>query len=167
MGTGNGKKSRNEDTNHSVLRENPWYPRHESDRADELVDELDEAQQLRLYDELKTKTYESWKSWLLDARVEICTYDQLNRAQRARRLKKLPDTDALVLHHACIFVELWRAKIHREYFPLPPNAAPVDTPQRQRDLMLNVVASYATDVRDLWPFDHPDIDDGFPFRSDS
>lgn len=158
------KKDKSSHTNDSFLRENHFYPRHESDRADELVDELDEEQILRLYNELKTKTYSEWMDWLEDARGEICQYDSLSRALRKRQLQKKPDSEALRLHHACIFVELWRARIHREYFPLPPNAGPIETHEAQRDLILNVVAAYNKhDLRDLWPFDHPDIEDYFPF----
>jgi len=160
------KKDKSSHTNDSFLRENPWYPRHESDRADELVDELDEERVLRLYNALKTRTFVDWLSWLEAERGAICAYDGLSRTKRIQYLKKHGD-EALLLHHACIFVELWRAKIHRGYFPLPPNAAPIDTHQRQRDLMLNVVASYATDNRDLWPFDHPDIEDYYPFVNET
>lgn len=163
------KTNKTSHTNDSVLRENPWYPRHESDRADALVDELDEGQILRLYGELKTRTLAEWLCWLETARGLICQYDGLSDTKRRQLLKGKADSEALMLHHACVFVELWRWRIHREYFPLPPNAPPIDTHATQRDLMLNVVVAYHKhDLRDLWPFDHPDIDDRYPFlREDS
>ncbi|MBW4056534.1 MAG: hypothetical protein HIU83_14260 [Proteobacteria bacterium] len=165
------KTNKTRDTSDSFLRENHFYPRHESDRADELVDELDEGQILRLYNELKTKTLTEWLNWLDTERGSICQYDALSRAKRRQQLKKKgePGLDAVRLQHACIFVELWRWRIHREFFPLPPNAPPIDTHQKQRDLMLNVMAAYYRyDDRDLWPFlDHPDIDDRFPFRKET
>jgi hypothetical protein len=76
------------DTNHSFGRENPWYPRQVSDRADELCNELDDAQLRQLYDALKTKTLSEWLIWLGEARAEICKYDWLKRAERNRRLQK-------------------------------------------------------------------------------
>lgn len=154
-------------TNGSFLRENPWYPRHESDRADELVDELDEEQMLRLYNALKTNSLAKWLNWLEDARGEISTYDYLSRAKRKQCLKKHGD-DALLLHHACIFVELWRARINREYFCLPPQGPELDTPVAHRSMMLDVVTAYFRfDDRDLWPFDHPDIEDYYPFEQET
>jgi hypothetical protein len=159
------KTSKNSDTTGNFLKENPWYPRLESDRADELIAELDEAQVLRLYNELKTKTHAGWLLWLEDARGVISTYDYLSRAQRKRRLQKKPDTGPLLLHHACIFVELWRARINREYFCLPPSGPDLDTPEAHRSMMLDVVTALDHgDDRDLWPFDHPTIEDNFPFR---
>lgn len=162
------KKSKSNHTNDSFRKENHFYPRHESDRADELVDELDEEQILRLYNELKTKSHAKWLLWLEDARGSICQYDSLRRAQRKRRLQKKPDIETLLLQHACIFVELWRARINREYFCLPPSGPDLDTPESHRSMMLDVVTALSHgDDRDLWPFDHPLIDDMFPFASDS
>src|SRR6266567_214833 len=99
------KNGKSDHTTSSFRKENPWYPRHASDRADELTDELDEEQILRLYNELKTKTHVKWLLWLEDARGPICEYDSLSRVQRKRRLQKSPDIETLLLHHACIFVE--------------------------------------------------------------
>jgi hypothetical protein len=164
------KTNKTSHTNDSVLLENPWYPRHESDRVDELCAELDEGQILQLYCELKTKTLAEWQDWCEAQRVLICQYDALSDAKRHQQLKKKGGLDptALMLHHACVFVELWRCRLHREYFPLPPNAPPIDTHHKQRGLMLNVMAAlYRYDNRDLWPFDHPEIDDGYPFRNGS
>lgn len=163
-----GKNSDTSDTSRSAGQENPWYPRHESDRADRLVDELDEEQMWRLYSELKTRTYREWTGWLLKHREEICAYDSLSPAERKRRLRDSADIDALVFHHACLFVELWRARINREHFCLPPSGPDLDTPEKHRDMMLNVMAAFheMTDD-DAWPFDHPDIEDSFPFREGS
>lgn len=43
-------------TNHSDPKNNPWYPRHASDRADELIEELDATLCEMLYDELHKKS---------------------------------------------------------------------------------------------------------------
>lgn len=162
------KDDKNDHTTHNILRENVFYPRHVSDRADELLDELEEEQVLQLYNELKTKTYAEWLDWLEDARAEISKYDHLSRAARKRELQKLPDIKTLLLHHACVYVELWREFLNHNYFSLPP-AGEVDTPESQREMMLAVVAAYNHPdlLRALWPFSHPSIEDRFPFLRDS
>lgn len=162
------KNIKNDHTTHNFLKENAFYPRHVSDRADELIEELDSEQVLQLYDALKTKTYADWSLWLGDARDAISKYDNLSHAERKRRLKKPPVIETLLLHHACIYVELWRSRIDREYFSLPPSGPSIETPEEQREMMLNIIAAYDNfDPRDLWPFSHPSIDDIFPFKQDS
>ncbi len=132
----------------------PWYPRHASDRADELIDELDEQQRDALYLALKDKTLTEWHIWLEDARASVLAYDAFTRGRRAKKLKS--SASSLELHHACIYLELWRARLSRHFRPLPPNGLPIDTPNLQRELMLEVLASSnAFDPRDLWPFEYP------------
>lgn len=162
------KKDKNDHTTNNFLKENAWYPRHVSDRADVLLDELDEEQVLRLYNELKTKTYAEWIGWLEDARADISKYDNLSRAARKRQLQKRPDTKTLLLHHACVYVDLWRELLNQKYISLPP-AGEIDTPESQREMMLAIVAAYNDPdlLRALWPFAHPSIDDRFPFQRDS
>jgi hypothetical protein len=158
------KDGKPENTKTTFVNKNPWYPHHESDRADELIDELDEAQIMQLFRELKTKTFAQWNDWFEGAREEISKYDYLSRAQRKRRLRQQPDNATLRLHHACICVELWRARLNRRYLCLPP-AGEIDTPESQREMLMAVVAAYNDfDLGDLWFFDHPDIDDPFPFQ---
>ncbi len=155
------------DTNDNFLRQSAWYPRHVSDRADELIDEPGEAQLRQLYDALKTITVGEWMTWLSDFREEICEYDALRPAERKRLLQPVAPSvpiDALRLHHACIFVELWRTRMNNDYFHLPPRGMPIDDPESQREMMLAVVASYYEyDAHDLWPFELPDDETGLPF----
>ena len=154
-----------ENSHHSFGQENAWYPHHVSDRADELIGELDEAQLRQLFYALKKKTLTDWLVWLEEARADICKYDWLKSAERKRRLKSATRPEALLLHHACIFVELWRARTHSNYFHFPPHGMPVNAGEAQREMMLAVLASYgAFDEHDLWPFELPEGESGFPFR---
>ena len=139
----------------SEPKENPWYPRHVSDRVDELLDEIDEAQCQCLFDELKKTDMNDWFTWLETARNEIAEYDTLSRVQRRRRLSEYSSVNVLKFHHACIFVELWRIRTGT-YFTLPPAGVSLDTGTRQREMMLAVMSAYSNfDLRDLWPFDFP------------
>lgn len=150
--------------NQANLNENPWYPRHVSDRADELLDELNEVQCRQLYEELKQTTLAGWLTWLEEARTEVARYDGLTRAKRRQHLLKQPSVADLKLHHACVFVELWRTRTTNAYFSLPPSGAPLDTDEVQREMMLAVVSSYNNfELRDLWPFEFPSDVDLFPF----
>lgn len=143
-------------TNQSNPKENPWYPRHVSDRVDELLDDLDETQSRQLYDELKKITLGDWFAWLEDTRNEVSKYDSLSRAKRRQRLAKSASVADLKLHHACVFVELWRTRTTNAFFSLPPSGAPLDTDENQREMMLAVVSSYNNfEFRDLWPFEFP------------
>lgn len=153
-------------TNRSDPKQNPWYPRHVSDRADELIEELDATQCRLLYDELQKETIGEWFVWLEEQREAISQYDELRRTQRKRRLGKAADTSALKLHHACIFVELWRSRMTTSYFHLPPSGGPLDTTEDHRRMMLAVVASYNDPlaVHDLWPFEFPEDVHPVPFR---
>lgn len=152
-------------TNRANPENNPWYPRLVSDRADELLDELEENQCRQLYDDLKTTTLADWFVWLEEARNEVSRYDGLSRAKRRQRLAKHPSVADLKLHHACIFVELWRTRTTNAYFSLPPSGAPLDSDERQREMMLAVVSSYNNfELRDLWPFAFPSDVDPFPFH---
>ena len=150
-------------TNRSDPKENPWYPRGASDLADALIDELDVAQVRQLYDALRTQTIVEWWVWLESHREEISEYDGLTAAQRKRRLQKTDKTSALRLHHACIFVELWRARTHAAYYHFPPYGRVPDTPHAQRSMMLAIVDSYNKfEPHDVWPFEVPDGVDFFP-----
>lgn len=153
-------------TNRSDPKQNPWYPRHVSDRADELIEELGETQCQLLYDELHNETIGEWFVWLEEQREAISQYDGLSRTQRKRRLGKLADTSTLKLHHACVFVDLWRARMTTSYFHLPPSGGALDSMEDQRRMMLAVVASYNDPLalRDLWPFDFPEDVHPVPFR---
>lgn len=156
--------SKNRHTSDSFPKEISWYPRFASDRADELIAELDAGQQSRLLGGLKTRTYAEWLTWLGDARGEIATYDGLSRAQRTRRLQPRPDTEILLLHHACIFVELWRARLDRQYCHLPPYGPPLESHENHRSMMVNIMTAFDRyDPRDLWPFDSPEDAGWFPF----
>ncbi|MEN9481018.1 MAG: hypothetical protein RLZZ298_2413 [Pseudomonadota bacterium] len=152
--------------NLSDPKQNAWYPRHVSDRVDELIDELDAAQCELLYDELGKETIGDWFVWIEEQREAISGYDGLSRTQRKRRLGKSADTSTLKLHHACVFVELWRARTTSSYFHLPPSGGPLDTEEAQRRMMLAVVASFndASAIRDLWPFEFPEGIQALPFR---
>jgi len=151
--------------NQANPKENPWYPRHVSDRADQFLDELDETQCGQLYNELKKTTLGDWFVWLEAARKEVSIYDSLSHVKRRQRLAKQPSVIDLKLHHACVFIELWRTRTTNVYFSLPPSGAPLDTDERQREMMLAVVSSYNNfELRDLWPFEFPNDVDLFPFR---
>ncbi|MFM2056070.1 MAG: hypothetical protein RLY71_455 [Pseudomonadota bacterium] len=134
--------------------ESPWYPLHVSARADELIDELGEVQCRRLFDALRTTSVAQWLCWLEDARAEIGAYDGLTAKQRKRRLQDPGDIDALRLHHACVFVELWRARMERNYRQLPPRGMPLDRPEDHRSMLLDAMAAHsAWQDLDLWPFE--------------
>lgn len=138
-------------------KKNSFYPRHVSERADALTDQLDQTQIQRLYRLLRAKELHIWLLWLEDARIEISDYDILTEKQRAAELRGKNSEHSLMLHHACIFLELWRARLMHFYHPLPPSGAPIDTPASQRHLMLCSLASFnAFDPRDLWPFERPE-----------
>jgi hypothetical protein len=158
-------------TNRSDPKQNPWYPRHVSDRADALIEELDPAQIQQLGDALQSTTFAEWSAWLEEKRAEIGEYDELSLAGRRRRLQKPDRLYALRLHHACVFVELWHARTHASYFHFPPHGDGAQTPQAQRAMMLAVMASYSQiDPRDLWPFEFPENAERcglFPFRDSS
>jgi hypothetical protein len=147
---------------------NVWYPRHVSDRADQLIDELDEKHLSLLYDSVREKSFEEWLLWIEDTRDQIVAYDYLSAKDRKKRLQLKEVTVNLALHHACIYVELWRTRLSHSYRPLPPNGTPIDTPESQRELMLSAVASFSNfDARDFWPFEIPNGAEKtkcFPFR---
>lgn len=153
-------------TNGTDPKQNPWYPRHVSDWADELLDELDAKQCQLLYDELQKATIGEWFVWLEEQREAISAYGDLTRTQRKRRLGKSDDASTLKLHHACVFVELWRARLTASYFYLPPSGGSLDTEEDQRRMMLAVVASYndSLAIHDLWPFEFPEDIQALPFR---
>ncbi|MCI5157168.1 MAG: hypothetical protein D3906_01785 [Candidatus Electrothrix sp. AUS1_2] len=136
------------------------YPHHVSDRVDELINELDATQIRQLYDELKKNTYSEWLKWLEGTRGKIAHYDYLTRTERKRCIQQRIDNEPLLIHHACIYIELWRQRCLLDF---PPHTL-LDTPESQREILLTVVTSYSVDPRDLWPFDHEEIDDSFPFR---
>ena len=147
-------------TNDSFPRESAFYPRHVSDRAEALICELDSAQIRQLHNELKTKISEGLFDWLEASRGEIARYDYLSRTERKALLQNPAEPATLLLHYACIFLELWRARLTWKYFHLPPSGGPLETAEEQREMMLAVVASYREyDPRDLWPFEGPDDDE--------
>lgn len=144
---------------------NAWYPLHVSDRADELIGEVSEAQCERLFRELQTSTLPEWWNWLEDEREQIAEYDSLSAAVRNRRLQSTGDNSVLRLHHAAVWLELWRARTHSRFFPLPPNGQRLDDPAAQRSMMLAVVASYHdAEPADYWPFEYPSQPDGKLFQ---
>lgn len=144
------------------FKESAFYPHHVSDRVDELIDELDATQIRQLYDELKNKTYNEWSDWLegKSTRGKIAYYDYLTCTERKRCIQQRTDNEPLLLHHACIYIELWRQRCRLDF---PPHTL-LDTPESQREILLTVVTSYDVDIRDLWPFYHEEIDDLYPFR---
>lgn len=152
--------------NRTDPKQNPWYPRHVSDRAEELIEELDAKQCRQLYDELQKQTVSEWLFWLEEQREDIYQYDVLTRTQRIRRLGKPTDSSTLKLHHACVFVELWRARMTSSYFHLPPSGRPLDATEDQRRMMLAVLASYndSLSIQDLWPFETSEDEHPVPFR---
>lgn len=153
---------------HSDDSETPWYPRFVSDRADQLLDELDEGQVEQLRLELQTIPYTAWAQWLEDTRAAIQEYDSLPAAGRRRRLQGQDALVALRLHHACVFVELWRARLVAQHVALPPRGGPLDTPEEHRSMMLSVLASYSqVDVRDFWPFAGRPGSPYWPFADDA
>lgn len=150
---------------HNESQENPWRPAHVSDRADELRAELDEEQLGLLFRELQTMSYAEWLAWIEAKRAAICRYDYSSPAERRRQLRKPGGIEVLMLHHACAWLELWRARTAQRFFPLPPAGAPLDSPERHREMLLACLASlHDLDERDQWPFDLPEGEDQYPFR---
>lgn len=146
----------------------PWYPRFVSDRADVLIDELDEGLVQQLQAELQKSTYPAWAQWLEDARADIEEYDSLTAAARKRRLRGSDVPGALKLHHACVFVELWRHRLDSRHMSLPPRGDPLDTPASQRRLLLWALASYSqADPRDFWPFPESPDSVAWPFADET
>jgi hypothetical protein len=124
--------------NQTNLKKNPWYPRHVSDRVNELLDELNELQCQRLYDEFKKITIGDWFFWLEENRDEISRHDGLSLIQRRKNLNTRSSVTTLKLHHACIFIELWRVRTTNNYFLFPPSGLPLENVTRQREMMLDV-----------------------------
>lgn len=154
---------------HNAQQRTDPYPKHVSARADALIAELDEAQCHQLYAELKTIDVQEWTDWLGAARKEIARYDSLTPTERSARIRGPADTSALAsplrLHHAIVFLELWRARMQLKYLHLPPSGLPLDTPERHREMLLAAMASFHDyDLRDLWPFALPKGFDRIPFR---
>jgi hypothetical protein len=154
---------------HNESQENARHLANVPDRAAGLIAELDETQRQQLLDALGTMSYAEWLDWLEASRVVICRYDALKPSERkrqfAKRAQAFADSDPLLLHHACIWLELWRARISTRFLPLPPAGLPLDSPESQRQMMLAVVAAYHDyDLLDFWPFDTPEVEDSFPFR---
>jgi hypothetical protein len=148
----------------SEPQKNAWYPAHESERADELISELDKAQLLELYEALQSQTLVEWWEWIEEKRADISEYDYLSRTER-RKLLKHEGSATLMLHHACIYIELWRSRTVKRYFSFPPSGVPIDTPVAQREMMLAVVASYQDfDMRDIWPFEVLYGKNNYPFH---
>ena len=136
--------------------ESHLYPLHVSDRADELIGELDEALCQPLFDALGTMSSEDWFEWMADERAAIDEYDGLAASQRRRRLHAhAGSVDAARLHHACVFLALWRARLLRRGV-LPPSSPPLTRAEDQRRMLLAALeTSRHFDVRDLWPFEWP------------
>jgi hypothetical protein len=133
-----------------------------------LIDEVDDQQLTALYLLVKDKTLTEWLLWLEDERAAVLTYDALSASKRAKELKV--SASSIRYHHACIYLELWRARLTRSFRPLPPNGDSIQSPVSQRELMLQVLASSsAFDPRDFWPFERPPnakVTTWFPFRDD-
>ena len=100
--------SKKQYTNYSSPKQNAFYPRRASDRADQMTDELGEEQVIQLYNELKTMSYQEWFDWFFDERAKILQYDSLTTAERTRLHQPKPTIAVLRLHHACVYLELWR-----------------------------------------------------------
>lgn len=119
----------------------------------------------QLYDGLKLTTHGNWFGWLEEARDEVSKYDRLSSIRRQQRLAKHQSIADLKLHHASIFVELWRVRTTNAYFSGSLIGTSLDTDENQREMMLAVVSSYNNfELRDLWPFEFPNDADQFPFR---
>lgn len=152
----------------SAQQKNPEYPKRVSPRADALIAELDAAQRRRLYDELKATPLQEWFDWLVSERKEIARYDSLTAAERQTRLRSAADISVQNspgrLQHACVYIELWRARMQQRYFHLPPSGLPLDTPERHREMLLAALASYNDySPDDLWPFEYPKGESANPF----
>jgi len=149
--------------------ESPWYPRHASDRADELIDELDEALCRQLYDALRPMQYEEWLDWMYSHEAAIAEHDGITASQRKRRLHaRSGSVDSARLQHACVFLALWHARMAWHHGHLPSRAQPGHRPDEQRRMLLASLASLRNaPVRDLWPFEwhledepwHPPFED--------
>ena len=108
-----------------------------------------------------------WLLWFEANIKSFLGYDCLSDSERKKKLKNA-DTDVLKCHHACIFLELWRARLHENYLPLPPNGSPIDTKESHRQVMVMALISYSDfKVNDFWPFEIPENEDRFPFQEES
>lgn len=159
------KHDRTADIRDSFLRENPWHPWHCSDRGDELLDALDEAQLVRLFDALSAKKWRTWIRWLIAHRAQIARYDGLPPRERDRLLRSSACDDFVVcLHWGCTVLEICHARIRREFWAWPPNGPPLSTPEEQREMLL-ALGAFWLDLRvdEAWPFDYPSDSFRTPF----
>lgn len=155
------KNDKKADTNSNVEQQNAWYPIHASDRVDTLLGELDEAQILRLFHELQTMTYWEWRHWVASGMEEISQYDALSHRERKARLRNADDVAPLLHQYTIVHIELWRLRASNQYIPLPSHGFPLDDHQDQRQFVLaTFAATYFVDKRELWPFEHPEIQVG-------
>ncbi|MGD9949879.1 MAG: hypothetical protein AB7U29_15570 [Desulfobulbus sp.] len=149
-------------TNRSDPAQNPHYPRFVSPRADELIDELEPGQVVQLRNALHTQTLEEWMCWFEDSRESICEYDRLTPVERRARLLDQIDIAPLMLHHACVFLELWRKRVELQYYCLHRNDLVIEHQPEQREMIFSVLEAYNhAPVYDYWPFGGQ-----FPFRID-
>lgn len=152
---------------HTSSQENALYPRHASDRVDELLDALDESQQQQLSQALKAITYVAWLDWQTAKREQIIQFDALTAKERLRQMKKMPATDGLLFVYACLQLELSRVRLNSTLLQLPPHGAPITTHRDQRELMLCVREVFdLVDERDLWPFEFQ-RNECWPFADES
>lgn len=150
---------------HSIGARTPWYPHLASDRADELIAELDARLQAQLYRALQATTFSGWIDWLTSEQAAIERYDAASARQRTALLRSPADEASLLeslrLQHACIFLELCRLRVAHL---LPPRGLPVDRPPEQRALVLAAYASIErAEPSDYWPFEVPEGASAWPF----
>ena len=154
--------------NQSDPEKNAWYPRHVSDRADILLDEMSQESELKLFRALQAVSLGEWLEYLEEEKDEICRFDALSTKERAKELRQENNLVALRLLHACVFVELWRCHLTQSSFPLPPSGLPLDESERHREFLLESLAAYNTiPERAYWPFGALEETSVFPFRSAS
>ena len=145
---------------------NVWYPHHVSDRADELMGELQPSHCRVLFTALQTHTVSAWLNWLEVTSKDVLCYDVLNKNERSRRLNSKNNVDALRYHHACIFLELWRTRVHSSHLALPPNGPPLDSASSLRQMMIGTMTAYnSMEAEDFWPFAYPE-EARWPFKSE-
>lgn len=150
--------------NQSQKEDNCWYPRHVTDRVDLMIDQLDDKNTRLLYEEYTQISTDDWLAWFLSNWNEISNYDLLADAERVEILEKNPNGAILKQHHACIFLDLWRARLENSFLQLPPHGPPIEDVVDQRLILLTSLVSYLEMYpEDYWPFKIPEGQIGFPF----
>ncbi len=137
---------------YSFTKESSRCYRKVSERAEKFIEQLNEVQVQKLTCALKSiQPHNQWKEWLISERKAIGAYDRLDYVGRERFLQTRNDNEILLIHHACIYIELWRVRIDSKNYFNFRDIGLVDRPVEQREMLLGVLSAWEDiDPQDLW-----------------